>query len=129
MGPREVLEQLHVTINRHDPAGGRDLFHPEARIVAATGRVMTLAGLARLLTDTVTAFPDLVMRVERWVEQDGVIVTEEVMEGTHRGPFAGLAPTGSPVKLPICHVTRVVDGKIVERVAYHDTAGILRQLA
>ena len=129
MGPREVLEQLHETINRHDPAGGRDLFHPEAHIVAATGRVMTLGGLARLLTDTVTAFPDLRMRVERWVEQDDVVVTQELMEGTHNGVFAGLAPTGRPVKLPICHVTRVVDGRIVERTAYHDTAGILRQLA
>lgn len=129
MGPREVLEQLHDTINRHDPLGGRDLFHPDARIVAATGRVMTLGGLARLLADTATSFPDLVMRVERWVEQGDVVVTEEVMEGTHRGDFAGLAPTGRRVKLPICHVTRVVDGKIVERIAYHDTAGILRQLA
>jgi steroid delta-isomerase-like uncharacterized protein len=129
MGPREVLDKLHETINGHDPLGGRDLFHPDAHIVAATGRVMTLAGLARLLTDTVTAFPDLQVRVERWVEQGDVIVTEEVMEGTHRGVFAGLAPTGRPVKLPICHVTRVVDGRIVERHAYHDTAGILRQLA
>lgn len=129
MRPREVLEQLHDTINRHDPLGGRDLFHPDARIVAATGRVMTLGGLARLLADTATSFPDLVMRVERWVEQGDVVVTEEVMEGTHRGDFAGLAPTGRRVKLPICHVTRVVDGKIVERIAYHDTAGILRQLA
>lgn len=129
MGPREVLEQLHDTINRHDPLGGRDLFHPDARIVAATGRVMTLGGLARLLSDTATSFPDLVMRVERWVEQGDVVVTEEVMEGTHKGDFAGLAPTGRRVKLPICHVTRVVDGKIVERTAYHDTAGILRQLA
>lgn len=129
MGPREVLEQLHDTINRHDPLGGRDLFHPDARIVAATGRVMTLGGLARLLSDTATSFPDLVMRVERWVEQGDVVVTEEVMEGTHKGDFAGLAPTGRRVRLPICHVTRVVDGKIVERTAYHDTAGILRQLA
>jgi steroid delta-isomerase-like uncharacterized protein len=129
MGPREVLEQLHDTINRHDPLGGRDLFHPEARIVAATGRVMTLGGLSRLLSDTATSFPDLVVRVERWVEQGDVVVTEEVMEGTHRGAFAGLAPTGRRVKLPICHVTRVVEGKIVERIAYHDTAGILRQLA
>lgn len=129
MGPREVLDKLHDSINRHDPLAGRDLFHPDAHIVAATGRVMTLAGLARLLTDTVTAFPDLQMRVERWVEQGDVIVTEEVMEGTHRGVFAGLEPTGRPVKLPICHVTRVVDGRIVERHAYHDTAGILRQLA
>ncbi len=129
MGPREVLEKLHETINVHDPLGGRDLFHPDARLVAATGRVLSLAGLARLLSDTVTAFPDLQMTVERWIVAGDVVVTEEVMAGTHAGPFAGLAPTGRPVRLAICHVTRVVDGRIVERIAYHDTAGILRQLA
>jgi len=32
------------------------------------------------------------------------------------------------VTLPMAHITRVVDDHIVERVAYHDTAGILRQL-
>jgi steroid delta-isomerase-like uncharacterized protein len=129
LAPREVVEQLHETINQHDPIGGRDLFAPEARLVAATGRVLSLAGLARMLTDTVTAFPDFHVTIERWVEAGDVVVTEEVLEGTHQGPFAGLAATGRPVKLPLCHVTRVVDGRIVERIAYHDTAGILRQLA
>ena len=128
MGPREVMDKLHETINAHDALRGRDLFDPEARIVTATGRVVTLAGLGRILADTLTAFPDLEVRVERWIEQDDVVVTEEVMEGTHNGVFAGMSPTGRRVKLPICHVTRVVDGRIVERVAYHDTAGILRQL-
>jgi predicted ester cyclase len=129
MGPREVMEKLHETINAHDPRSGRDLFDPEARIVTAAGRVVTLAGLGQILLDTLAAFPDLQVSVARWNEQDDVVVTEELMEGTHRGVFAGMSPTGRRVKLPICHVTRVVDGRIVERVAYHDTAGILRQLA
>jgi predicted ester cyclase len=128
MGPREVMEKLHETINAHDPRSGRDLFDPDARIVTATGRNVTLAGLGQILLDTLTAFPDLEVRVARWIEAGDVVVTEEVMEGTHQGVFAGLSPTGRRVKLPICHVTRVVDGRIVERVAYHDTAGILRQL-
>ena len=127
-GPREVVEALHATINAHEPAGGRDLFDPEARIIAATGRTLTLAGLARLLTDTLSAFPDLQVSVARWIIDGDVVVTEELMEGTHRGEFAGLAPTGRRVRLPLCHVHRVVDGRIVERIAYHDTAGILRQL-
>jgi steroid delta-isomerase-like uncharacterized protein len=124
-----VVEALHATINAHDPTGGRDLFDAEAKIVAATGRTLTLAGLARMLADTLAAFPDLEVRVERWIEDGDVVVTQEVMEGTHRGAFAGLAPTGRRVSLPLCHVHRVVDGRIVERIAYHDTAGILRQLA
>jgi ketosteroid isomerase-like protein len=48
--------------------------------------------------------------------------------GKHLGSFAGLDPTGRRVRLPMVHITRVRDGHIVERVAYHDTAGILRQL-
>ena len=128
MGPREVMDKLHETINAHDALRGRDLFDPAARIVTATGRVVTLAGLGQILADTLAAFPDMKVRIERWIEQGDVIVTEEVMEGTHKGTFAGLSATGRRVKLPICHVTRIVDGRIVERVAYHDTAGILRQL-
>jgi predicted ester cyclase len=128
MGPREVMDQLHETINAHDARRGAVLFDPAARIVTATGRVVTLAGLGQILADTLAAFPDLQVRIERWVEAGDVVVTEEVMEGTHHGVFAGMSPTGRRVKLPICHVTRVVDGKIVERIAYHDTAGILRQL-
>lgn len=128
MGPREVMDKLHETTNAHDASRARDLFDPEARIVTAAGRVVTLAGLARILADTIVAFPDLQVRIERWIEQDDLVVTEEVMEGTHDGVFAGMSATGRRVKLPICHVTRVVEGRIVERIAYHDTAGILRQL-
>ncbi len=129
MGPRDVVEKLNDSINAHDVDAGRALFDPEARLVTATGRTISLAGLGRLLTDSITAFPDLKIRIDRWVEQGDVVVTEELMEGTHSGTFAGLPPTNRAVQLAICHVTRVVDGKIVERVAYHDSAGILRQIS
>lgn len=127
--PRSVVERLNETINAHDPVRGRDLFAPEARFVTAAGRVLNVAGMGQLLLDTASAFPDLRVRAERWVVDGDVVVTEEVMEGTHEGEFAGLSATGRRVQLRMCHVTRVVDGRIVERVAYHDTAGILRQLA
>lgn len=126
--PRGVVEQLNESINAHDTAAGGALFAPDARLVSAAGRVMTLAGLGRLLADSLAAFPDLHVEITRWVVDGEVVVTEEVLEGTHDGPFAGLSPTGQKVRLPLCHVTRVVDGRIVERITYHDTAGILRQL-
>ena len=126
--PREVVEALYATINAHDPAGGRDLVAPDARLVAATGRTLTLAGLGQLLLDTLAAFPDLQVRVVRWIEAGDIVVTEEILEGTHRGTFAGLTATGRRVQLHLCHVHRVDGGRIVERIAYHDTAGVLRQL-
>lgn len=126
--PRDVVERLQEAIDLHDPAKARELFHPDARFVTAAGRVLNLAGMAQLLLDTVAAFPDFRVRTERWVVDGPVVVTEEVLEGTHRGEFGGLSATGRRVRLPMCHVTRVVDGRIAERVAYHDTAAVVRQL-
>jgi predicted ester cyclase len=126
--PRAVVERLNETLNAHDVKAGRGLYADGARLIPATGRPMDLDGLCRMLEMTLAAFPDLEMQVERWVVQGDTVVTEEVMVGTHKGPFAGLAPTGIGVRLPMTHITRVSKGLITERVAYHDTAGILRQL-
>jgi steroid delta-isomerase-like uncharacterized protein len=125
---RRVIEELVSTINAHDLAAGRALYAGDVRAVTATGRHLDLDGLDAVLAATFDAFPDLRIEVQRWIVDGDVVATEEVMEGTHTGPFAGLAPTGRKVRLPMAHVNRVIGGRIVERVAYHDTAGILRQL-
>jgi steroid delta-isomerase-like uncharacterized protein len=123
-----VVEQLNVTINAHDFEAGAALFADNARLVAATGRVLDLVGYGRLLAATLAAFPDASVRVSRWVVEGDTVVTEEVLQGTHKGPFAGLPPSGRLVRIPMVHLTRVRDGRIVERVTYHDTAAIVRQL-
>jgi predicted ester cyclase len=125
---RAVVERLVDTINAHDTAAGRELYAPTVRAISAAGRQLDLDGVDHILDSAVTAFPDLRIHVMRWLVEDDTVVTEEVMEGTHLGSFAGLDPTGLPVRLPMVHITRVCEGQIVERVAYHDTAGILRQL-
>jgi steroid delta-isomerase-like uncharacterized protein len=127
--PKAVVERLNETVNAHDIDAGRKLYAEDAYLVPATGRKMDLDGLCHMLEMSIAAFPDLEMRVQRWVVQGDTVVTEEVMVGTHKGPFAGLAPTGVVVQLPMTHITRVDNGVIVERIAYHDTAGILRQLS
>ena len=125
---REVISKLLDTLNAHDIPAGRALYAEDARLLAASGHQLDLDGLDRMFKMSLEAFPDMRITVQRWVEQGDTVVTEEVMEGTHKGPFAGLAPSGRQVRLSMVHVNRVEDGRIVERIAYHDTAGILRQL-
>src|SRR3954464_8017232 len=125
---RTVVEQLIAAINAHDLPGFWTLFSEDARLVAATGRVLDREGMGRLLQGTLRALPDASGRVDRWIIDGEMVVTEEVLAGTHQGPFAGLAASGKRVEIPMVHVTRVCDGRIVERVTYHDTAAILRQL-
>lgn len=126
--PRSVVERLNIALNAHDLPSARAMYVEDATLVMATGRRIGLDGLDELTALTLAAFPDMHIRVRRWVVDGNTVATEEVLEGTHQGDFAGLAPTGRRVRLPLCHVTTVKGSRIVERVAYHDTAGILRQL-
>jgi predicted ester cyclase len=119
---RETVERLNETINAHDLAAGRALYAEDARLIPASGVPMDLDGLDAMLGASFAALPDLAMTVLRWVEAGDTVVTEEVMNATH-------GSSGKPVTLAMVHITRVVDDRIVERVAYHDTAGILRQLS
>jgi len=127
--PLEVVERLLETLNDHDLAAGRALYAPSPRLVMATGQILDLHGLDAMLQHSFTAFPDLRIRLDRWATNGDTVFTEEVMTGTHEGPFAGLSPTGRQIQLPMVHITRVAAGRIIERVAFHDTAGILRQLS
>lgn len=123
-----MVSQLNETINAKDVAGCRRFYAAGARLVTAGGRHLDLDGLDRTMAAAFSAFPDLTVQTLRTVAEGDTVVTEEVMEGTHIGHFAGLAPTGRRFRLPVVHVTRVIDDRIVERAAYHDTAQILRQL-
>lgn len=125
---REVVDRLNAALNAKDLAGARSCYAAGARLTTTGGRTIDLDGLDAMLSGTFAAFPDLSVTIVRAVCDGEFVATEEVMEGTHVGHFAGLAPTGNRVRLPLAHVTRVLDDRIVERSAYHDTASLLRQL-
>lgn len=123
-----VVWRLNQAVNAHDVPGARRQLAEDARVQLASGRSVDVDGYARFLQVSLVAFPDLEVEIRRCVTDDEVVVVEEVFRGTHRGEFAGLAPTGRSVALPMVHVARVEGERIVELVAYHDTAGVLRQL-
>src|SRR5947207_884815 len=82
---RAVVEQLIAAINAHDlPACGA-LFTDDARLVAATGRVLDRDGMGRLLQGTLRTFPDAEVHVKRWIIDGEMVVTEE-------GRVVGRAP-------------------------------------
>lgn len=126
--PRAVVARLNEAINAKDAEACRRLYSAGARLVTAGGRHVDLDTLDAILHATFAAFPDMTVSTVRTVCEGDTVVTEEVMEGTHVGHFAGLAPTSRRVQFPLLHVTRVLDDRIVERVAYHDTASLFRQL-
>lgn len=74
------------------------------------------------------AFPDLTIAIDDLVAADDRVVVRITLRGTHRGTFAGIAPTGQAVVAESISILRVADGQIVEGWASFDQLGMMQQL-
>ena len=59
---------------------------------------------------------------------DDHAVLEGTFVGTHRGTFAGIPATGRQVRVPLCVVYDLDDGRIVQGRVYLEIPVLLRQL-
>ena len=85
-------------------------------------------GLRRVALFLRGAFPDLRFTVDDAVAAGDRVAVRVTMQGTHRGPLQGLAPTGRHVRQTQMHFVRLVDGKGAEHWAVRDELDLLRQL-
>lgn len=74
------------------------------------------------------AFPDLEQRREDVLVEDRTVVERVTTLGTHRGPFAGIGPTGSQVEVQSINVLTFADGQLTEMTIQPDTLGMMQQL-
>ena len=86
------------------------------------------AGLAGVLTDMFTAFPDLRWTLRDTVAEDDRIMTLGTWTGTHRAPFMGIPATGRTVTVESWTLDRYRDGRLAESRIIMDVAGMLTQL-
>ncbi len=85
-------------------------------------------GYIDLFTEMLTAFPDLKATPEHLIADEDSVALAYTIEGTHQGPFMGIAPTGKRIKARGVQIARFQDGKMVERWGSSDELGILKQL-
>lgn len=75
-----------------------------------------------------TAFPDLKFTIEDQIAEGDRVVSRVTTEGTHKGEFQGVAPTGKKVRSSVIAINRIVDNKIAERWTELDSFGIMQQI-
>ena len=75
-----------------------------------------------------SAFPDGRFTVEDEIAEGDKVVVRYRFEGTHRGPFQGMPPTGKQVRYSGIIIYRVANDKIAEQWTEIDLFGFLRQL-
>jgi predicted ester cyclase len=127
---REAIVRRHMDAeNVLDFDAVIDTFtHPRYEIIATGAVYDGEAEVRDYFRTSRTAFPDQRNELIAMHHSDDSVIVEFHLLGTHKGPLAGIEPTGRPFK---CQMTAIYvfdgPGLVCERV-YFDTATILRQL-
>jgi steroid delta-isomerase-like uncharacterized protein len=74
------------------------------------------------------AFPDLSFEIDFLLADGDFVAGRWTATGTHLGPWAGLEPTGNPMRFSAINVFRFSDGKVVELWNHRDDLGLMEQL-
>ena len=76
-----------------------------------------------------SAFPDLKVTLEDQVAEGDKVVNRWTAQGTHRGEYMGVAPTGKEVEFAGIHISRInEEGQIAENWEVYDLMGLMRQI-
>ena len=102
--------------------------HPRYELIPSGAIHDGEAAVRAYFRETRTAFPDQRNQLISLRHADDAVVVEFWLLGTHRGPIAGLAPTGREFKCRMTPLFLFEGAKIVCERVYFDSATILRQL-
>src|SRR5262245_52867568 len=86
------------------------------------------AGMKRFVAEMRAAFPDWTVSTDDLMVDGDRLVSRWTVRGTHRGPFAGVEPTGRPIEVRGISIHRIVGGQIVENWHGVDKLGLLRAI-
>ena len=74
------------------------------------------------------AFTDIHVTVEDQIADGDKVVTRTVFSGTHSGAFRGIPATGRRIAADEIQITRMKDGKVIERWSLLDVPTLLKQI-
>jgi len=84
--------------------------------------------LAKHIADVEAAFPCYEIMIEDILAEDAKVVVRGEFRGIHRGPFAGIEPTGKPVAAGLIIIYVVANGRIVDHWMQFDLFVLMQQL-
>ncbi|HEY2194292.1 MAG TPA: ester cyclase [Actinomycetospora sp.] len=130
----DLVELTTAAWNDRDRDAYRDCYTEDCELVApGTDLGGGRAALLRFYDETMAAFPDNAITVERVVAQGDLLVEESRLEATHTGPIPGpdgtpIPATGRTLSLPLAGIHRVDGERITSSHFYWDVFDMLGQL-
>jgi steroid delta-isomerase-like uncharacterized protein len=75
-----------------------------------------------------TAFPDYAHTIEDVIAKDNRAAVRMTYNGTYKGEFMGVPPTGNTFKYAGIHLHTIKEGKIIESWVLEDMLYLMQQL-
>jgi len=82
-----------------------------------------LNGMKQHLLTIRKTYPDYIMEIVRQYSDGDYVISEFMIQGTHRGEFVGIKPTNRQLLFTGVEIDKVIDGKIVEHGGAINTFG------
>jgi predicted ester cyclase len=84
--------------------------------------------LAKHIAEIEAAFPSYEILIEDLLAEGDKVVVRGEFRGIHRGPFAGIEPTGKSVSAGLMIIYAIASGRIVDHWMQFDLFTLLQQL-
>lgn len=116
MNSAERIKYFYETIvseNQIERMG--EFVSPECCVKMGEKRIpIGIDGMKEHIEATKQTYPDYRMKIIRQFCDGDYVISEFIMEGTHRGEWIGMKPTGKRLVFTGVDIDKVVDGLIVE---------------
>jgi len=86
------------------------------------GGYLAIIGMMR------SGFPDIQWTLDELVSEGDKVAARFVMNGTHKGVFFGVPPTGKEIKVRASNFYKFSNGQIVEEYGQPDMLSLLQQI-
>ncbi len=128
---RESIVYAHIqaeTVHHDIDATIATFHHPRYEVPAMGGTIDGREAVQSLLSALLTAFPDFWLEITALHHADAAVIVECNFGGTHRGTWAGLAPTDKAMEVQAVLIYVFEGERLVCEKVYFDHATVVRQL-
>ena len=125
---KAVIRRWIEAYNERDLQAEADVLAPGfvAHVPAAPGPLEGLEAWRQFSGPFAEAFPDLRLTVQDIAAEGEKVAARVAFNGTHRGEFQGIPPSGKEVAFTSMEFNRVVDGKVEVHWVELDLLGLMQ---
>ncbi len=125
---KAIVRAFQDAVNRRDFDAAQALLDPDMKALGLGPAPIGLREFRGFGEMFMSAFPDGSSIDEETIAEGDTVVSRFTFSGTHLGDLMGIPATGKHVTFSGVHISRLANGKIVERYVSQDQLGLLQQL-